>query len=81
MLNPGPAIVQFRNTGEDPHDLVLQRSDLPHEFKRPELGPGGLETFNFRFRKGVRYRLWCSLEGHEAAGMAAGLRVRPRRIG
>ena len=72
----GPALIQFLNRGEDPHDLKLRRTggthcDLGVRDAARRTGRGrmcGLRT--------GRYRLWCSLPGHRALGMRAKLRVR-----
>jgi hypothetical protein len=79
----GPARIQFLNRGEDPHDLRMRR--IPREgvsarrtFAVPETPSGDLKVLDARLPSG-RYRLWCSLPGHEQAGMRASLRVkRPR---
>jgi len=44
-----------------------------------ELKPGRSGTLTVRLRKPGRYRLFCSLEGHEAKGMHAVLRVKRRQ--
>jgi hypothetical protein len=74
----GPALIQFLNRGEDPHDLRLRRvGSAAPTLSVPEVGPGGLVELDARLRTG-RYRLWCSLPGHRALGMRAVLRVRRR---
>jgi hypothetical protein len=74
----GPALIQFLNRGEDPHDLRLRRiGEVAHTVSVPELRPGGLAELDTRLRTG-RYRLWCSLPGHRERGMRALLRVRRR---
>jgi hypothetical protein len=76
----GPAVIQFLNRGEDPHDLHLQRAGAvaTRTVRVPEVRPGQLVEFETRLRSG-RYRLWCSLPGHEERGMRATLRVRRAR--
>ena len=74
----GPALIQFLNRGEDPHDLKLRRIGGTH-------GDLGVRDAG-RARwprptcacEPARYRLWCSLPGHRALGMRAKLRVRRR---
>jgi hypothetical protein len=74
----GPALIQFLNRGEDPHDLRLRRiGSVAHTVSVPEIRPGGLVELDVRLRTG-RYRLWCSLPGHRELGMRALLRVRRR---
>ena len=79
-LKRGPALIQFVNRGEDPHDLRIQRIGLSatRMVSAPEVGPGELVELETRLHAG-RYRLWCSLPGHREAGMTAVLRVRRPR--
>jgi hypothetical protein len=74
----GPALIQFMNRGEDPHDLKLQRTGGTRAISVSETRPGALAAANVSLRTG-RYRLWCSLPGHRARGMRAKLRVRRAR--
>jgi plastocyanin len=76
----GPALIQFVNRGEDPHDLKLKRiSRSPSRtVSAPELRSGGLVQLETRLRAG-HYRLWCSLPQHRERGMHAVLTVRGGR--
>jgi hypothetical protein len=76
----GPALIQFVNRGQDPHDLKLRRAGAPgaRTVSCPELRPGGLVQVSTRLSRG-HYRLWCSLPGHEQRGMWAVLSVRRGR--
>ena len=74
-VEPGPAIVQLYDFGEDPHDLALQRVGGPTVFTIPETLPGETGSLSLRLRKASRYRLWCSLPGHAEQGMTASLRT------
>jgi plastocyanin len=77
---PGPAVVQFQNAGEDPHDLKLRRVGAATELGTGELGPG--EYVNLPqvwLKRASTYRLWCSLENHASYGMEATLRVQRKR--
>ena len=68
-----------RNFGEDGHDLAVRnRRDrvLGH---LPELRPDETARLTVRLRRPGRYVVFCSLEGHEAKGMRATLRVKKRR--
>ena len=79
-VNPGPAVVQFQNVGEDPHDLKLQRKGTQTEYGTGELEPGEFASLpQIWMKRGTRYRLWCSLENHVSYGMEATLRVRNKR--
>lgn len=79
-VKPGPAIIQYTNTGEDPHDLRVQRRGSKRVRSLPELEPGGVDSLSFkRLKPASRYDLWCSLDGHRESGMEARLKVRKRR--
>jgi hypothetical protein len=73
---PGSVSVELRNVGEDPHDLVLSPDDGSHTplASFAETPSGGVQRHSVALSAG-RYLLWCSLPGHEAAGMSATLRV------
>jgi hypothetical protein len=82
-ITAGPAVIQLLNRGEDPHDLRMRR--IPRHgvsarrtFSVPETPSGDLEELEARLASG-RYRMWCSLPGHEQAGMRATLRVKRAR--
>jgi hypothetical protein len=68
-----------RNFGEDGHDLAVRTVDGRVLGLLPELKPGRSGTLTLRLRKPGRYRVFCSLEGHEAKGMHAVLRVKKRQ--
>jgi hypothetical protein len=77
---PGPAVIQFQNSGEDPHDLKVKRVGSASEIGTGELGPGDVQNLpQMRLRRASSYRLWCSLENHASYGMEATLRVKRRR--
>ena len=73
-IKAGPAIVQLVNYGEDEHDLRLRRAGGTRVYRIGKVRPGHLGELEARFLPG-RFKLWCSLEGHAAAGMKATLRV------
>jgi len=75
-IKHGLAIVQLADRGEDPHDLAIKR--IGGQRLRARIAktlPGEVGEWEGRLRRG-RYRLWCTIEGHRAAGMRAVLRVR-----
>jgi hypothetical protein len=76
----GPALIQFVNRGEDPHDLRLLRigASATRTVSVPEIRPGEVVQLDTRLATG-RYRLWCSLPGHQQRGMRAILSVRRGR--
>lgn len=77
-IGPGPAIVQMYNQGEDPHNLRIRKQKGGPVRRIAELEPGETGTVELGLREGTRYRLWCSLPGHEQLGMRARLKVRNR---
>ncbi len=82
-ITAGPALIQYLNRGEDPHDLRMRRIARPgvsarRTFSVPETRSGDLGELEARLASG-RYRMWCSLPGHEQAGMRAKLRVKRSR--
>jgi hypothetical protein len=76
----GPALIQFLNRGQDPHDLRLRRigASPTRTVSAPQVGPGALVQLETHLRAG-RYRLWCSLPQHRKRGMHAVLTVRGGR--
>ena len=75
LVGTGIVRIELRNSGEDPHNLVVS----PDGTNTPlasfsTLDPGLYERRSVTLAPG-RYQLWCSLEGHEAAGMSVRLRV------
>jgi plastocyanin len=80
--NPGDTIIQFRNGGEDAHDMKLQRVGGGTEHAVGVLQHGELDSIELRLRKGAKYELWCSLlepVNHRDQGMEATLTVRKHR--
>lgn len=83
-VKPGRVIVQFVNSGEDPHDLRLQRlgpdaTQVGRELGSGVVAPSAYENLDLKLRKGSRYVLWCSLSDHRQRGMEAKLKVGKRR--
>lgn len=79
-VNPGPAVIQYTNTGEDPHDVRIRRRGSATIHELPETGPGGVATFPpMKLKQDSKYILWCSLDGHRESGMEAALRVKKKR--
>jgi plastocyanin len=72
---PGPAIVQFVNFGEDPHDMRIRRVGGTRTYRTPLVQPGEYVDLELKLLPG-RYRLWCSVANHERLGMKAVLTVR-----
>jgi hypothetical protein len=79
-VKAGRVQVRLYNRGEDAHDIAARRVDrlggrVGRTFRVRETRPGEPAESTSRLRSG-KYRLWCTLRGHEAAGMRARLRVR-----
>ena len=71
----GRVIVALDNEGRDGHDLrVASVGSQTPALSFAELRSGAHATKTVTLGRGT-YRLWCSLPGHEAAGMRAVLRV------
>ena len=73
-LRAGRAVVQLVNYGEDDHNLRLRRVGATYTHRVARTTPGGMTELRAKLRVGG-FKLWCSLPGHEAAGMSASLRV------
>jgi len=74
----GRVKLNVRNFGEDGHDLAIRNASGRVLGAIGEVRPGRSATLSVRLRKPGRYRVFCSLEGHEAKGMHAVLRVKRR---
>lgn len=76
LLTPGSETIQLNNRGEDPHNLVIAPEDGSSGplASYPDVAPDDNHTQQVDLPAG-RYKLWCSLPGHEALGMHATLRV------
>ena len=73
LVGAGEVTIELRNYGENPHDLMVERSDT--EVGRwGELGPGAVGKKKLALSSGS-YQLFCSIEGHEVSGMKATLKV------
>ena len=75
VVPSGVVVVEFVNAGQDPHNLHLAPSAGGPEagaFSHGE--PGAHQRLQFNMPAGS-YTLFCSLPGHEAAGMKATLTV------
>jgi hypothetical protein len=79
-IGPGPALIQLYDGGEDAHNLQIQAQKGGKTYAVPEVEPGETGSVELRLHKGVRYRLWCSLQNHRQLGMNAKLRVRHRPV-
>jgi len=75
VVGAGLVTFELRNDDSGPHDLVVRPSAGGDEIGRlDEVEPGGVRRKGIELAQGNWY-LFCSLEGHEAAGMHATLRA------
>lgn len=73
ILAAGRIDFNVNNRGEDDHDLTVR--DSTREYGRLPLVPGETGTLTVELAVGG-YTLFCSLPGHEEAGMKAAISVR-----
>ncbi len=76
VLPAGRAVIEAVDFGEDPHNLQIERvgsAGAPISFS--VIGPGGRTSKTVDLQAGT-YRLYCSLDDHDALGMHATLTVR-----
>jgi hypothetical protein len=80
-VDPGRTEIEFRNAGEDDHDLNIKRVGSENETAIGVLHHDEISSVELRLRRGAEYKLWCSLqEGlHREYGMEAKRRVRQRK--
>jgi plastocyanin len=76
-VKAGPAVVEFVNYGEDPHDMRLQRVGTTKVYGTPTIQPGDHYDLDVKLLPG-RYQLWCSIANHRQLGMEAVLVVKPK---
>jgi hypothetical protein len=75
LVGAGAVTVELRNSGEDPHNLVVSPEGTHTSLASfSEIGPGTYERRSVTLAPG-RYQLWCSLESHEGLGMSTTLNV------
>jgi len=76
LVATGEVTIELRNNGEDPHNLVVSPQGTHDRLVSfADHDPAEVSATNLTLQTGGYY-LWCSLEGHEAAGMHATLTVR-----
>jgi plastocyanin len=75
-VKAGPAIIEFVNYGQDPHDMRVQRVGSPKVYGTPVLQPGSYFDLSVKLVPGT-YQLWCSIANHRQLGMEATLIVKP----
>lgn len=76
-VKAGPAVIQFVNYGEDPHDMRVERLGGTKIYGTPIMQSGGIYNLSLKLVPG-KYELWCSIANHRALGMEAVLIVKPK---
>jgi hypothetical protein len=74
-VKAGAVTIELNNQGEDPHNLNLRvegSSEEPQQIAETDSLQHATATFDLAPGK---YRLWCSLPGHEEKGMTTSLIV------
>ena len=74
-LCPGRVRIELRNTGEDPHNLVIEDlGDASVVATWDDAGPGDVAAKQVTLAAGT-YKLFCALPDHELKGMHAVITV------
>ncbi len=76
-VKSGPAVIQFVNYGEDPHDMRVQRVGGDEDLRHAGHAAGQIFDLSLKLVPG-RYQLWCSIANHRQLGMQALLIVRTK---
>jgi uncharacterized cupredoxin-like copper-binding protein len=72
-LAPSRYTFELDNEGQIPHDLVIEGPDIDNT-KTPVIGGGEKAKIDVALQPGT-YKLYCSVPGHEAAGMVTEITV------
>lgn len=75
LVGAGSVRVELVNGGEDPHDLAIEDDQGNQRGHLGPLAPSQFKAERFPLDPGS-YQLFCTLQGHKAAGMTATLKVR-----
>jgi uncharacterized cupredoxin-like copper-binding protein len=70
---PSRYTFELDNEGQIPHDLVIEGPDVDNT-KTPVIGGGEKAQIDVALQPGT-YKLYCSVPGHEAAGMVTEITV------
>lgn len=63
--------ITFKNDGKYPHNLVIRETGVSTKI----IESGATEVLNFTAPKAGSYSFYCSVAGHEEAGMKGGITV------
>jgi uncharacterized cupredoxin-like copper-binding protein len=72
-LRPGGIAFEAKNKGKIPHDLAIEGNGV--ERKTPLIDPGKKATVEADLKPG-KYKLYCTVPGHEQLGMKTEVTVR-----
>jgi plastocyanin len=75
-VKSGPAVIEFVNFGQDPHDMRVQKIGTTKVYSVPTTQPGDHYDLSIKLLPG-RYLMWCSIANHKQLGMQATLIVKP----
>src|SRR5581483_8853368 len=67
-VRSGPAVIEFVNFGQDPHDMRVQRVGTTKVYSVPTIQPGDHYDLSITLVPG-KYMLWCSIANHRQLGM------------
>jgi uncharacterized cupredoxin-like copper-binding protein len=73
-VTPGKYTFVVKNAGKLAHDLVFEGSNVSGREGTPLIQPGGTAKVTVSLTKGD-YTLYCSVDGHRAAGMVTKITV------
>jgi plastocyanin len=74
-LAPGPHTFAVANKGKIDHDLAIEGGGLKDEPKTPLIDPGKAAELKADLKPG-KYKLYCTVPGHEESGMRVDVTVR-----
>jgi uncharacterized cupredoxin-like copper-binding protein len=72
-FSPGSYKFDLKNDGNVEHDLAVKGPGVDNE-KTPVIGPGKTASLTVKLQSGT-YKLYCSVPGHEQAGMKLEIKV------
>lgn len=72
-LLPGQPVLEVTNAGATVHDLAVEGPG--GRWQTPLLRPGEHAELRLRVQPGEKLKIWCTVEGHELAGMLGTLTV------
>jgi plastocyanin len=73
---PGKVTLRMTNPGTTPHDIAVKGGGLAKPVKGKIVTNGKVSTVTFTAKAGKKYTFYCSVPGHEAAGMKGVLTVK-----